>query len=363
MTTPPALRKLAIDALAMRLSMDRKPILLGPWRSEAGFEALYWRPFLSHLAPRVPQFWERAIVVTRGGAANLYGRWIDKWGDIDPETGKAKTEVEWWQPKAVDLYSLRTVQELRRQNLFDWNKTKLQKQIIVTPYDTQLLRDAADKAEIRGRYHVVHPSWMYWALAPFWDEERSLKYLLSLTDYAPLPKPLPPVTVDGLPGQYVAVKFYGRATWPHPHRDTMEFVAHVVQNLSKQSPVVLLNTGHDGDEHTEMTVTGPNIFSLPKMPPEHNMGVQLAVLGRAQAFVGTYGGVAQTALRMGVPSASFWSVFGGTAHAHLSLSSWISKRSNVPFLTGGLGDAGMWRQLFAPVEQQPGLSTVRAEVA
>lgn len=329
-----------VDWLAMRFSMDRKPIICGPWRSEVGFEALYWRPFLTEFAKRVPDFWQRAVVITRGGAANLYGR-------MDTvQSGESGTATTWWQPASVDLYTLRSVTDIRRQNLFDWSKTKLQKQTTVTAYDKQLLRDAADKAGITGRYHVLHPSWMYWALAPFWDEERGLKYLTSLADFALLPKPVPPITIDGLPQTYVAVKFYGRATWPHPHQETMAFVAEVVGNIAKQAPVLLLNTGHEGDEHIEMNVTGPNVFVLPTIPPEHNLGTQMALLGRAQAFVGTYGGVAQAALRMGVPSCSFWSQFGGTAHAHLSLSSWLSKATNVPFVTGSLNDAGLWRQLL-----------------
>jgi hypothetical protein len=358
--THPLVRQLAIQALAKRFSLDNKPILVGPWRSEVGFEALYWRPFLTEFAKHVPSFWDRAVIVTRGGAANLYGRWVADERFPDP---KQPLQQSWVQPQSVDLYTLRSVTDIRRQNLFDWSKTRLQKQTQVTDYDRQLLRDAADVAGVSGRHHVLHPSWMYWALAPFWDEDRGLKYLTSLADYSLLPKPPTPITIDGLPAQYVAVKFYGRATWPHPHRDTMELVAHVVSTLSKQVPVVLLNSGHEGDEHIEMQVTGKNVFVLPPLPPEHNLGAQLALLGRAQAFVGTYGGVAQAALRMGVPSASFWHQFGGTAHAHLSLSSWLSKRTNVQFVTGGIADVALWQQLLmAPPAAQPKASSVMAAV-
>jgi hypothetical protein len=346
MVTPPLLRQLAIEALSSRFAMDRRPILLGPWRSEVGFEALYWRPFLTEFAKRVPEFWDRAVVVTRGGAANLYGRWAET-------STQEGVSDQWTQPRSVDLYSLRTVTDIRRQNLLDWSQTKLQKQTRVTPYDRQLLRDAADQAGIRGRFHVLHPSWMYWALAPFWDEDRGLKYLMSLADFSLLPKPAPPITIDGLPAQYVAVKFYGRATWPHPSHETMEFVAHVVKQLSQQTNVLLLNSGHTGDEHSDMQITGKNIFMLPTLAPEVNLGAQMALLGRAQAFVGTYGGVAQAALRMGIPSASFWHTFGGTAHAHLSLSSWLSKRTNTQFVTGSIGDATLWHQLLqAPPPDQ-----------
>jgi hypothetical protein len=350
--------------LCWRLSLDRRPILIGPWRSEVGFEGLYWLPWLQWVAKRVPQFWERAVVVSRGGGANLYGRHNPPpqppVGHYAPKGTAAP--VTWWQPTAVDLYSLRSVTDVRRQNLLDWSQTKLQKQTRVMPWDVALLKEAAVKAGVTGRYHVLHPAWMYWALAPFWDEERGLKYLLSAADYTPLPKPVPPVTIDGLPERYVAVKFYGRATWPHPHPDTTGFVAHVIQALVSHTPVVLLNSGHDGDEHTEMSVVGPNVFALPNLPAEVNLGVQLSVLGRATAFVGTYGGVSQTALRMGVPSASFWHQFGGTAHAHLSLSSYLSKRTNVSFVTGSLDDANVWRQMLVLPQGASGSSAAKPAV-
>jgi len=177
---------------------------------------------------------------------------------------------------------------------------------------------------------------------------------MALTNYTPLHKPPPPITIDGLPSNFVACKFYGRATWPHPHPETSAFVADVVQKVAAQVPIVLLDSGHDGDEHVDMKLTGPNIHTLPKLEPSINLGVQLALIGRAQAFLGTYGGIAQVALRMGVPSLSVYTQFGGTAHAHLSLSSWLSKRSNVPFTVGSLAEAMMWRQtLVTPTPMQP----------
>lgn len=362
MTTPAELRRLAVAALIQRLSLDTRPIMVGCWRSEVGFEGLYWLPFLRHLAAKVPGFWERAVVVSRGGGVVLYGSWVDRYPDTTPEAGFAKPEPTWTLPRSVDLYSLRTVTECRRQNLFDWSKTKLQKQTTFTTWDRGILTEAAAKAGISGRYHTVHPSWMYWALAPFWDEDRGLKYLFSLADYTLLPKPIPPVTIEGLPAQYVAVKFYGRATWPHPHEETTAAVGHMVSTIAQQVPVLLLNSGHAGDEHTEMAVSGSNIFRMPACPPEQNLGVQLALLGRAQAFVGTYGGVAQVALRMGVPSLSVYTQFGGTAHAHLSLSSYLSKRTNVPFVVGSLQDAGLWKQVLTVVQQSEKPSTVASAV-
>jgi hypothetical protein len=333
------LRRLAVKAYLQRLALDDKPILVGPWRSEVGFEALYWIPFLKWCAKHVD--WRRFVPVTRGGAHVLWDGKFDE---------------------AVDLYSLRTVTEVRRENLWDWSRTKLQKQMRVTEWDKQVLWEAADRACGRGaKYHILHPSWMYWALGPFWDEDRGLKYLLSMTDYTPLPRPLLPKEpgldqpmLGWLPDRFVAMKFYGRATFPWPHPDTHAFVSQISGAIASQVPIVLLNSGHAGDEHGDIHVSGPNIHKLPSVPPEQNLALQAAVLGKAIAFVGTYGGVAQLALRMGIPSCSFWSEFGGTAEAHLTLSHLLSHRLKVPFLTGSIADVQMWRQIVSlpvPVEQ------------
>jgi len=322
----PELRSIAVRLYLKRLGLDDAPILIGPWRSEVGFEGLYWLPFLKWCAQRVPNFWQRAIVVTRGGAHGLYPA-----------------------AKGVDLYALRTVTEVRRENLHDWLETKLQKQTRVTGWDRAVLEDAHTRVHgPGGRYHRLHPSWMYWALAPWWDEQRGLKYLIDQTDYTPLAAP--EMAIEGLPAEYVAVKFYGRSTFPWPHPEISRFVSDTVGTIAQQVPVVLLNSGHDGDDHNDIAVSGPNVFVLPKTSPTDNLAVQAAVLGKAKAFVGTYGGVAQLALRMRVPSVSFYAEWGGTAHAHLSLSSYLSKATKTPFLVGSLADTVLWRQTLGLIQ-------------
>jgi hypothetical protein len=354
----PELRRLVVKAYLKRLSLDDKPILVGPWRSEVGFEAMYWLPFLSWCAKRIPRFVARSVIVTRGGAANLYGQPVN----IEGQTVHAFISVQ----REVDLYALRSVTDVRRENLYDWSRTKLQKQTQVTKWDRLVLAEAADRVlgarvvdiDVTGapmlsdaKYHILHPSWMYWALQPFWGEERGLAYLLSMTDYTPLPRPHMSVATTGiwteLPKKFVALKFYGRATFPWPHPETARFVAELAGIIAAQTDVVLLDSGHAGDDHGDIPLEGPHIHRLPTVPPEQNLALQAAVLGKATAFVGTYGGMAQLALRMRVPSVSFYTEWGGTAHAHLSLSSYLSKMTKTPFLCGSIADAELWRQVVS----------------
>lgn len=326
-------RQQAVAQVIADLSADTKPILIGPWRSEPGFECLYFLPFLRFLAFKVKGFDQRAAIVTRGGLAPLYK-------DVAAQ--------------GYDLFALRSVTEVRRESLYDTQirqKGKTIKQVEPTPWDDEVLADAAAELKLGTLYHVVHPALMYWALAPFWEEQAGLRYLQSLAHYVPLPK----IGLQGdLPKEYVAMKWYGRPTFPYPHPEVAEFVQHVVATVAKQIPVVMLQTQGEYDDHIDIPIVGENVHLLPNdLAPEENLKVQVAVLGGARAFMGPYGGMAQLALRLGVPSVSFYTEFGGTCHAHLSLSSWLSKATKVPFVACALSDALLMQQ--ALVGKIPGV--------
>lgn len=328
----PEQRQKAVAGLIAELNADAKPIVIGPWRSEVGFETLYNLPFLRFLADKVKGFADRAAVVTRGGLAPLYNKVAHQ---------------------GYDLFALRSVTEVRRENLHDAKVRqggKTIKQLQVTPWDEDVLADAADQLKLGAVYHIVHPAWMYWALEPFWAESRGLNYLMGLTHYVPLTKPTLP-DMPALPEKFVAVKFYARSTFPYPNPDVSQWIEQTAAILGAQCPIVVLTSDPEYDDHLTIPITGPNVFALPKLPPEQNLLIQAAVLSKATAFVGTYGGVAQLALRLGIPSCSVWLEFGGTAHQHLSLSSWLGKQTGVPFLASSLAESGLWRQVVSPPMQ------------
>src|SRR5690349_23710512 len=81
--------QLTWPAYRQRLLRSKLPILVGPFRSEVGFEAMYWLPFLERLradgiAP------DRMIPITRGGAAAWYGT-----------------------PTGLELYAMRSPRDVR----------------------------------------------------------------------------------------------------------------------------------------------------------------------------------------------------------------------------------------------------------
>lgn len=304
------------------VSRGTKPILLGPWRSEVGFESLYWLPFLRWFVKSYDVDVSRLFTITRGGANLLYGT------------------------AGIDLYDLRSVKTVRLENQYDWERTKLQKQMGATAWDRDVLKEAAAHLLGRGeKYHVLHPSWMYWALEPFWNELRGLQHLVSMADYEPIVKPKP-AGID-LPPSYVAMKWYERPTFPAQDDRVRDLIGRLVGVVGAQTKIVLLSGTPEADDHIDIEVTHPNIVAVPPAAPEKNLAQQAQILAHASAFVGTYGGMAQLALRLGVPSVSFYKDFGQTAHAHLSLSSIISKKTKVPFLCGSLDDADGWTKVLS----------------
>ena len=51
------------------LGRSGRPIILGPWLSETGFELLYWIPFLAWAKAYASLHDDQLIIVSRGGAA------------------------------------------------------------------------------------------------------------------------------------------------------------------------------------------------------------------------------------------------------------------------------------------------------
>ena len=331
--------ELAFRAHMRLLAASSRPILVGPWRSEMGFEALYWLPFLRKAITSHGINPDRLVAVTRGGAGVLYG------------------------VPSVDLYRLRSVEQLRLENAYDHERTKLQKQMGVTVWDRTVLHDAAALQLGRGvRYHVLHPSWMYRLLTPWWENRAGSAFLDAWTDYQPIPTPTR-APIAGLPEKYVVMKWYDRVTWPTREKDVQAWMSEIVSTVGAQTPIVVLHGTAAADDHCDVRIEHPAVFTPPETTPERNFEQQLRILAHASAFVGTYGGMAQTALRLGVPSVSFWREFGGTAQAHLHLSDALAKKTGVPFLAGSIGDGLSWRKVIGGIPLKPVAPTTEKEAA
>lgn len=302
------------DAKLARIAASTKPIFIGPWRSEIGFESLYWLPWLTKWRERYQIEKSRLIAVSRGGA----GAWYDA-------------------AQHVELYDYAPVSSVRRAMLLSAAQTGSVKQHAITAQEQTILQGMAQDLGLT-KYHTVHPSLMYQQLTPWWDGHLGLSDLLNAVSFAPIPTPHPPLELP-LPEKFVAVSFYARHTWPMDE-ERKDWVAALVEGLARIVPVVLLESGLHADEHVPFPFKGDNIQSTATFcTPQNNLGVQSAVLAKAQAFVGTYGGTMQLAVRLGKPALGFYTHFAGTAYAHKLLTEWLGVQQRTPVCIGRPDDA------------------------
>jgi len=298
---------------ARSLARSKRPILAGPWRSEVGFELLYWIPFLAHFANTYGIDKNRLIAIGRGGSA----AWYEAAGHADL--------FEFLPPEVVRSLSIQAAQQTGSVKQFD-----------PEGWERHVCALAAKSLGIAS-YDVLSPTWMYRLLAPFWDGHESLnwtdRYLLHRQRF---PQPKLPIDLEKkLPESYIAMRWYSRPTWPMSESNTL-WTRKLVEAISQHTPVILINSGFQADDHGDINLGSiPNTIRLSElhpMQPIDNLTIQSGVIARAQGYVGTYGGMAQGAMRWGVPTLALYQEFGQTSPMHLHLTQSLSLKSGVPFV-------------------------------
>ena len=273
------------------------PIVAGPWLGEVGFELLYWVPFLRWVAERFKVDPERLMVVSRGGTSSWYRPFAARYSDV-------------FQQMTPDAF--RGQHDARVRDLGE------QKQTRVTEFDRELI-DAATRRAHLPDCSLLHPSRMYELLNPYWWGHQSSDWVHRHSRYARLERPDPAGVID-TPSPYVAVKFYFNDCFPATAQNRA-FVRDVLRTLADRGPVVALSTGLNIDDHGGMRVDEHGVRHLPEgIDPARNLHVQSAIVSRAQAFVGTYGGFSYMAPFYGVRSLAFYSDPGGFSPKHLHMA-------------------------------------------
>ena len=253
------------------------PVLFGPWTGEIGFELLYWIPFLEWFRTRWRVQTERLVILSRGGVESWYGM---------PGA------------KYIDIFSLVSPSVFRERADRD-------KQRHVSPFDNELLNAASERCGL-NRSTNLHPQLMYRAFGPFWKDEAGFGLISRFTNHRRLAQVDDPA-LRHLPDEFVAVRFYFSNCFPEKPRNRMAVEA-MVSALAERTHVVVLSPGDRVDDHSEYAPDARGrVMTVPAGPPERNLALQSAVISRASAFVGTYGGYSYIAPFYGVPSVGFYS--------------------------------------------------------
>ena len=146
---------------------------------------------------------------------------------------------------------------------------------------------------------------MYNLLYPYWKDQLPVRRVFEYLE--PACVSTPGAAVPDLPAEYVAVRFYFSQCFPDTPSNR-QLVDDVLGRLAAHLPVVLLHTPFEVDDHLDAETRAAGIHSVAHLlTPENNLAIQTDVIGRARAFVGTYGGFSYLAPLCGVPSVTFYS--------------------------------------------------------
>jgi len=291
----------AVREAVMQLAASGKPIIVGPWLSEAGFELLYWVPFVKWAARYAKLDPSRLHIVSRGGTASWYGdvaaHYDDVFRHVAPEEFRARNDQRISEQKGV----LKHVQ--------------------LAGFDRAIVEQVA-AARALPEYDVLHPSLMYGLFQLFWKQFQPVTLVELFTQFGTIAEgPGEAEIRRQLPERYVVAKFYGNVGLPATE-DNRRFVDALIADVASNVDVVLLNPGVRYDDHDDFhIVDGGRIHRIDRLlEPATNLASQTAIIRGADAYVGSYGGFSYLAPLVGTDTVTFFSDPGGFRWDHLEVA-------------------------------------------
>jgi hypothetical protein len=289
-----------------------RPLILGPWLSEVGFETLYWVPYLRWLKAECNWDPSRAIAISRGGVRSWYrglaDHYLELFDHLTPEQFTARNQA-------------------RRDE-----GAGSHKQLSLSPLDEELVALARQRDGFADAV-IVHPSDMYQLFRYYWLGHRGPSFVQERTRVETLQAP-GGFALSELPRDFVAVKAYTAQSLPATPANHAA-LARMVAALADQIDVVTLDTALAVDDHDDYRLgSHPRVHNLAHLlTPANNLELQTEVIARSRAFVGTCGGLAWLAPMLGVPTVALFSD-ARFLHAHLYFARKIYLDMNAaPFAT------------------------------
>jgi len=282
------------------MARSGKPIIVGPWLSEIGFELLYWVPFLNW-AKQYGNFRDdRLIVISRGGCASWYRHMTSTYHDV------------------FDFYTPEEFRERNEQRILE--QGGLQKHVGMADFDQEILGHVQHLVGTRD-VEVLHPSLMYTLFRIFWRLQASVGLVQGFTIHRNIESSGFDDLELALPSEYIAVKFYTNNSFPDTPSNRA-FMTSYLNQLTLHHDVVLLSTGFTFDDHSDFQPERrERLHTIGHvMSPRNNLDVQTHVIARSKAFVGTYGGFSYLAPLLGVNTVAFFSDGAGFRIDHLEIA-------------------------------------------
>jgi hypothetical protein len=264
---------------------DTRPIVVGPWLAEVGYEVLYWIPFLRWFVDAHGIARDRLIVVSRGGMEAMYGELAGRY---------------------VDIFDVMTPQEFVEANARRQTEREGggRKQTGTSELEVRLLGRVMQHLSLRD-IAVCSPSQLFRMFRNVWHGNLPVDVFTTHTRYAT--RRLDSAPLPGIPADFIAVKLYAGPALTTAEA-TRVAVRALIEQAARVAPVVLLETELGLDEHRDFDLRGiPNVTSAGTlMQPRTNLGVQLSLIARSRFFLGTCGGLAWVAPFLGIPTVAVY---------------------------------------------------------
>lgn len=278
-----SIKKIVEDKLD-RLLKEQKPVIAGPYISDVGIELIYWIPFLRWLIETYRLDGNTFIAVSRCGVDKWYKELGVRYVDICDLLG---------QENAALLFKERVAAGSIKQ----FTMTKLESSLINTVSEKNGFVD----------YHLIHPSVMYNLFLPVWKHLLPEGFICNYTSNKPFKSLKGGIKIDGLPDEYVAVKFSFCPQFPDNPQNRF-FLESIIDELSRQYQVVNLNTGIQIDGHRDFGTESKGIFDLKNIVNHRNLlEVQTNVIANAKLFIGTHTNMAYLAPLIGIKTINIYS--------------------------------------------------------
>ena len=283
-----------------RMARSGKPIVIGPWLSETGFELLYWIPFLNWAKSYGNFRDDRLVAISRGGCASWYRHMTPNYHDV------------------FDFYTPEEFRKRNEQRILQ--QGGLQKHVGIADFDQEII-DQVQRAIGTRDTELLHPSLMYKLFRIFWRLQASVGLVQGFTIHRSMEPPALGPLGTKLPEEYIAIKFYTNNSFPDTSSNRA-FVTSCVDQLVDHHEVVLLDTGVQFDDHDDFSPSRrERVHTINHlMTPRDNLDVQTRIIANAKAFVGTYGGFSYLAPFLGTHTIAFFSDGSGFRIDHLEIA-------------------------------------------
>lgn len=304
----------AMDDDLQRAWSDGRPVVVGPYFSEVGFELLYWIPFLAWARERFGRAGQPVVALSRGRVGDWYRSVADQYVDVG------------------DLMPAAQFRQHHRTLTADLGSAT---QGTESPFERELVRAVAGRLGL-GEPGLVHPSGLVRLCSRVSHGKLPIDAITERARYRRLEPQAAREPLSGLPSTYVAASFWFGTGFPNTpeHRAA---VGTLVAAASRRMPVVLLDTkGVPEDERrTWDGGAGVTLFDTYTYG-EYRLPTQSQVIAGARGFLGTFGGRSWLAPLHGVPSVAVH----GERSGQSSLYAAVAERA-----LGGIGSPMIVRRV------------------